>query len=115
MHEPFFFIGGTEIHLDSRLDLFDQGKAMGFRLEKVAILAPNSCGGLPHDGDMSNLARHATKERAGAASYGAFNGPAAGNRTEMRISIRHDTNGVEWHNIVFERCQGAAQVLDYTS
>jgi hypothetical protein len=38
---------------------------------------------------------------------------AAGNRTDTRILLSHGTHNALWHNIVFERFNGAAQVLDY--
>jgi hypothetical protein len=63
---------------------------------------------------MNNIGRHATEEQAVSSRYGAFNAPmAAENRTDMRISIRHGTNGAQWHNVALEGDAGAAQVVDY--
>ena len=46
-----------------------------------------------------------------SSKLSSFNAPMA---LRIRISIRCGTNGAQWHNIVFERCKGAAQVLDCT-
>jgi hypothetical protein len=52
---------------------------------------------------MNYIARHATKAPV-----------EAGNRADTRISIRHGTNGAQWHNVALEGDEGAAQVLDCT-
>ena len=67
---------------------------------------------LPHDDDMKYVAQHAIKElrsQPWTASYDPST-RLCDERVEPPCGFQfaNGTNGVQWHNIDFDRCKGAA-------